>query len=99
MQYFDLETKTWRPLPSMAQLTEASSCFCAEYVGNHLYVAARKEKDFVTYRYDTVNNVWEKLPPILGSNDKIDCLCSVDDYIYAIRESNPPHRFSLNTNQ
>ena len=83
----------------MAQLTEATSCFCAEYVGNHLYLAAKNEKDFVTYRYDTVNNAWEILPSIPGSEQKIDCLCSINDYIYAIREAKPPHRFSLNTNQ
>ena len=39
MQYFDFEIKEWKPLPTMAQLTEANACFCAEYVGSHLYVA------------------------------------------------------------
>ncbi|PFX12802.1 Kelch-like protein 8 [Stylophora pistillata] len=52
-QYFDFETKEWKPLPSMAQLTDATTCFCAEYAGNHLYVAAKKEEYFVMYRYDT----------------------------------------------
>ena len=99
MQYFDFETKNWKPLPSMAQLTEADACFCAEYVGNHLYVAAQKGRDFITYHYDTVTDTWGSLPPILGCNHKIDSLCSIGDYIYAIRESTPPHRFSLKTNQ
>ena len=99
MQYFDFETKTWKPLPSMAQLTEADACFCAEYVGNHLYVAAQKGKDFIVYHYDTVTDTWGSLPPILECKDKIDSLCSIGDYIYAIRESTPPHRFSLKTNQ
>ena len=99
MQYFDFEIKEWKPLPTMAQLTEANACFCAEYVGSHLYVAGKKEEYFVTYRYDTVSNTWKTLPPILGCEHKIDSLCSIDDYIYAIRESQPPHRFSLKTNQ
>ena len=99
MQYFDFETKNWKPLPSMTQLTEADACFCAEYVGNHLYVAARKGKDFIMYHYDTVTDTWGTLPPILGCKHKIDSLCSIGDYIYAIRESKPPHRFSLKTNQ
>ena len=99
MQYFDFETKNWKPLPSMAQLTEADACFCAEYVGNHLYVAAQKGKDFIVYHYDTVTDTWGSLPPILGCEHKIDSLCSIGDYIYAIRESKPPHRFSLKTNQ
>ena len=99
MQYFDFETKNWKPLPSMAQLTEADACFCAEYVGNHLYVAAQKGKDFIMYHYDTVTDTWGSLPPILGCKHKIDSLCSIGDYIYAIRESKPPHRFSLKTNQ
>ena len=98
-QYFDFETKNWKPLPSMAQLTEADACFCAEYVGNHLYVAAQRGKDFITYHYDTVTDTWGSLPPILGCEHKIDSLCSIGDYIYAIRESTPPHRFSLKTNQ
>ena len=42
MQYFDFEIKEWKPFPTMAQLTEANECFCAEYVGNHLYVAGKK---------------------------------------------------------
>ncbi|XP_022809794.1 kelch-like ECH-associated protein 1 [Stylophora pistillata] len=98
-QYFDFETKEWKPLPSMAQLTDATTCFCAEYAGNHLYVAAKKEEYFVMYRYDTVSNTWETLSPILGCEHKIDSLCTIDDYIYAIRESQPPHRCSLKTNQ
>lgn len=83
----------------MARLIEATECYCAEYVGNHLYVAAKREKDFVMYSYDTVNNAWDTLPTIPGFNFKTDCLCSMDDYIYAIHESKPPHRLSLNTNQ
>lgn len=88
MQYFDVERKTWKPLSSMAQLTEATECYCAEYVSNYLYVAAEQEGDYVNYRYDTVSNSWETLPQILSHDDfcnrQIDSLCSVDDFLYAI---------------
>ena len=73
---------------SMAQLTEATECFCAEYVGNYLYVGAKKEVGYPNYRYDTVSNSWETLPQILSHDDfchrRIDSLCSVDDFLYAM---------------
>jgi len=99
MQYFDDETKTWKHLPSMAQLTEATDCSCAEYVGNYLYVAAKKANDFVNYRYDTVSNSWETLPPVLSqafSKSHIDSLCSVEDYLYVITSGSicAPFRYS-----
>ena len=100
MQYFDVVTKTWKLLPSMPPANEQNkSCFCAEYAGNYLYVAARNQSNhFVIYRYDTVNNSWGALPPFLGSSHQINCLCSVDDYIFAISESKPPQRYSLANN-
>ena len=99
MQYFDVETKTWKPLPSMAHINayeQNVSCHCAEYVGNYLYVAAHKQSgDNVMYRYDIGNNSWETLPPFLDSDHQINCLCSIDDYIYAISESKSVQRYSL----
>ena len=99
MQYFDDEAKRWKSLPSMTQLTEATDCCCAEYVGNYLYVAAKKANDFVNYRYDTVSNSWETLPPVLShvfSQSHIDSLCSVEDYLYAITSGSicVPFRYS-----
>ena len=99
MQYFDDETKNWKPLPSMAQLTEATECCCAECVGNYFYVAAKKGNDFVSYRYDTVSNSWETLPPVLShvfSKSHIDSLRSVEDYLYAITSGSMcvPFRYS-----
>ena len=84
----------------MAKTTEQNHAyFCAEYVGNYLYVAAQnKSCKFVIYRYDIVNSSWETLPSFLGSNHQINCLCSVDDYIYAIGASNLPQRYSLANN-
>jgi len=102
MQYFDVETKTWKPLPSMARLNayeQNVSCHCAEHVGNYLYVAAHKQSgDNVINRYDIVNNSWETLPLFLDSDHQINCLCSIDDYIYAISESKPLQRYSLAKN-
>ena len=99
MQYFDDEAKSWKPLPFMAQLTEATNCSCAEYVGNYLYVAGKKANDFVNYRYDTVSNSWETLPPVLShvfSKSHIDSLCSVEDYLYVITSGSicVPFRYS-----
>ena len=100
MQHFDVETKTWKPVPSMVQLTEATECCCAEYVGNYLYVAAKKGNDFVNYRYHTVSNSWETLPPVLSHDDffssKIGSLCFLDNFLYAIsgRSTCVPFRYS-----
>ena len=97
--YFDFEAKLWKPLPSVAQSDEnARSCFCAERIGNYLFVAKQRpnESNFI-HRYDVVNNSWVKLPKY-GNNHVANCLCSVGDYLYAINESNPPQRYSLTNN-
>ena len=99
MQYFDVQSKSWKPLPSMALLTDATACFCAELVGNYLYVAAANADECVVYRYHVVSNTWDTLPPFFGSTDKIDCLCFVEDHIYAIRQSLAPHRYNVSTNR
>ena len=57
MNYFDVETNEWKCIPSMATLIEATACFCAEYVGNYLYVAKKKSlHSGAIYRYHSVNN-------------------------------------------
>ena len=97
--YFDFEAKPWKPLLSVAQSDEnATSCFCAERIGNYLFVAKQrpKEGNFI-HRYDVVNKSWVKLPEY-GNNHIVDCLCSVGGYLYAISESNPPQRYSLTNN-
>ena len=92
VHYFDAETKQWKPLPYVARLNEkAVAFFCAENVGNYLYVATQT----LVYRYHIVNNSWETLP---RSSSQISCFCSVDDYIYAISESGKPQRYSLANN-
>ena len=99
MQFFDVQTKTWKSLPVMAHLSEATRCFCAEYVGNYMYVAAKRENGFVNYRYHTVKNTWETLPSFAGLANQISCFCSVDDHLYAIYQSNTPYRFHIPANQ
>ena len=97
--YFDFEAKLWKPLPSVAHSDEnTSSCFCAERIGNYLFVAKQTQNggNFI-HRYDVVNNSWVKLPKY-GNNHVANCLCSVGDYLYAINESNPPQRYSLTNN-
>ena len=97
--YFDAETKMWKPMPSVVQLGEVTqSCFSAEIVGNYLYLAAYGESGQCVYCYHIANNTWETLPPIHNVFHGIDCLCVVDDYIYAISEFYPPHRYSLANN-
>ena len=98
MQFFDVQTKTWKSLPSMAKLSEATACFCAEYVGNYMYVAAKRDNDFVNYRYHTVKNTWEILPSFAGLTNQISCFCSVDDHLYAIYRSRTPYRYYIPTN-
>jgi len=101
MKYFDVKTKEWKCFPSMATLDEATACFCAEYVGNYLYVAA-ETRDHVIYRYHSVNNEWETLPYFQSSHSyasRISCLCSVGDYIFAITNSNVLQRYSLAQNK
>ena len=83
----------------MAELSEATACFCAEYVGNYMYLAAKRENDFVNYRYHTVKNTWEILPSFVGLTNQISCFCSVDDHLYAIYQSQTPYRYHIPTNQ
>ncbi len=104
VHYFDAETKMWKPMPSVVQLDEETqSCFSAEIVGNYMYLAAQKQSGrffsvYPVYRYHIVNNTWETLPPFQNVYQLINCLCSVDDYIYAISETDPPQRYSLANN-
>ena len=99
MQFFDVQSKTWKSLPSMVQLSEATAYFCAEYVGNYMYIAAKRGNDFVNYRYHTVNNTWETLPSFAGLANQISCFCSVGDHLYAIYQSQIPYRYHIATSQ
>ena len=110
-QYFDVDTKLWKPLASVAQLGEITDvCYSAELVGNYLYVVTEVQQQqgchkYVVYRYHILNNTWEKLPELyIGVNrDKSRsppkiCLCSVSEYLYVITPSSPPQRYDLSNN-
>ena len=110
-QYFDVDTKLWKPLASVAQLGEITDeCYSAELIGNNLYVVTEAQQqqgchEYVVYRYHILNNTWEKLPKLnlrehkdeLHSPPKI-CLCSVSEYLYVITQSYPPQRYDLSNN-
>ena len=47
-QYFDVDTKLWKPLASVAQLGEITEVYySAELIGNYLYVVWRSIEYFV----------------------------------------------------
>ena len=78
MQYFDVEVKTWKPLASLAPATETTVCYCAETVGNKLFVSGY----YNMYSYDIEQNVWEKLEHPYP-HVEIAQLCTVGDHTYA----------------
>ena len=110
-RYFDVDTKLWKPLASVAQLDERIDVCCyAELIGSYLFVVTgvqmqhRKDRDYVVYRYHILNNKWEKLPKLKIRESYEDwdirskiCVCSVSGYLYVITQSNPPQRYSLST--
>ena len=98
MQYFHAETGSWKPFPSMARLVDATKCICAEAVGNYLYVAVEERSSHIMYRYDTVRNVWEKLPRFQNNYLSVGCMSSVNEYIYVISNPGLLQRYSLAQN-
>ena len=104
-QYFDVDTKLWKPLVSVAQLGEITEVYySAELIGNYLYVVWRSDEYFV-YRYHVLNNNWEKLSKLDMWEYKVEshglpkiCACSVNGYLYVITRSNPPQRYDLSNN-
>ena len=110
-RYFDVDTKLWKPLASVAQLDERIDVCCsAELIGSYLFVVTGVQVEpemqvaCVVYRYHILNNKWEKLPglkiresyELWDTRGKI-CVCSVSGYLYVISLSNPPQRYSLST--
>ncbi|XP_015769074.1 PREDICTED: kelch-like protein 25 isoform X2 [Acropora digitifera] len=100
ISYFDVQSKTWKELSSMQQLTKVQECFCAELIGNYLYVAAKSNKNFVICCYDVVCDTWSTLPPIPHSSGiQIGSLCHIEDHLYVIYKSSSPYRYSIAKNQ
>ena len=110
-QYFDVDTKMWKPLVSVAQLAEIIDvCYSAELIGNYLSVVTEVQQtkmmhEYVVYRYHILNNTWEKLPKLeireiieKSRSPPTICVCSVSEYLYVITQSNPPQRYDLSSN-
>ena len=98
-KYLDVETKSWKPLPSMAKLSNATECIGAEVVSHNLYVAVSRDGDSVDlYCYNTIRNVWETLLCCQCGFVRV-CMCSFSEYIYVFSDrSEPPQRYSLSQN-
>ena len=104
-QYFDVDTKLWKPLASVAQLGEITEVYySAELIGNYLYVVW-SFIEYSVYRYHVLNNTWEKLPKLnimefkdVSCGSPRICSCSVGGYLYVISQSNPPQRYDLSSN-
>lgn len=65
----------------MAVLPGGDRCVCTEVVRNNLYVAVNDYGSSHVYSYNIDKNLWEKLPPPLGS---INSLCKISDFLYAV---------------
>ena len=98
--YFDVQSKTWKQLSSVQKLAKALECYCAELIGNYLYVGAKINDDHVICCYDIDRDIWSTLPSIPGSSYiQIGSLCHIEDHLYVIYKSSAPYRYSMATNQ
>ena len=87
-------------MSSFQNLAKALECYCAELVGNYLYVGAKINDDHVICCYDIVRDIWSTLPSIPGSSHiQIGSLCHIEDHLYVIYKSSAPYRYSMATNQ
>ena len=81
----------------MQKLVEEGECYCAEVIGNYLYVAAKGSR---IHCYDIVHDIWSALPPIPSSAGiQIGSLCPFEDHLYVIYKSSAPYRYNIATNQ
>ena len=79
--------------------TEVQGCYCAELIGNYLYVAAKRNNNFVICCYDVVHDTWSTLHPIPHSSGiQIGCLCNIEEHLYVIYKSSAPYRYNIATN-
>ena len=83
----------------MQKLDKAGECYCAELIGNNLYVAAKINNHHVICCYDIVRDIWSTLPPIPDSlYYQIGSLCHIEDHLYVIYKSSTPYRYHIATN-
>ena len=82
MQYFDFNSKSWKPLTSLAPAADVASVSCAETIGSKLFVATLIKDNCTSYIYcyDLEKNIWEKRS---RGNGELSHLCTVGDYMYA----------------
>lgn len=93
MQWFDVESKSWNSLASLALATDVTSYLGAEAVGSKLFVFGGSN---VFHCYDIEGDAWidktASCAPVCTNN-----LCTVGDYMYAIPSdcNQVPQRYSL----
>ena len=103
IDYFNFELKIWKPLGMSGERKEPKgiSHYCAETVGNSLYVAGGRphypDTDFISC-YDLKRKVWKKHPYSVGA---ISNMCTVGDYMYTFGSDceKSPQRYSLAEDQ
>ena len=101
IRYFDVQSKEWRKLPLVQPPTKGAGIYCAEPIGNYLYVADSNTDfscyDMVKESWSTPNmESWRTLqrsgapsPLYRGS------LCHVEDHLYVICKCSKSYRYSL----
>ena len=100
--YFDFNSKSWKPLTSLAPAPDVASVFCAETVGSKIFIAGSIKDGYnycyAVYCYDLEKNIWEKHSQ---SNGELSHLCTVGDYLYAFNSdcTKIPQRYSFSERQ
>ena len=96
MQYFDFNSKLWKPLTSLAPAAKTTSVYCAETIGSKIFVAVTINDIYYSYiySYDLEKNIWEQHSHFSG---KLSHLCTVGDYMYAFNSdyTKIPQRYSF----
>ena len=100
MHYFDFNSKSWKPLTSLAPPADTTFVYCAEAVGSKIFVVGsiKDNCNGYIYWYDLEKNIWEKHSQ---SNGKLSHLCTVGDYMYAFNSdcTQIPQRYSFSERQ
>ena len=85
----------------MQKLAQAGQCYCAELIGNYLYVAAEINGIQRICCYDIVCGIWSTLPRIPDRSYwyiQIGSLCHFEDHLYVIYKSVACYRYNIATN-
>lgn len=93
-KYLDFETKSWKPLPSMAKLNNATKCIGAEVVSNNLYVKLLEEVMIlltciaITTRLEMYGRHFFVVSAISSVKDYV-CVLSMNIYMYLVTAQSP----------